>query len=146
MLFTLYLLTRYISLYIDLKNENMCFSCTRLSIKCLRLIRLKKKTKLKQASKPKNNQMTLTVYLVFALNVSIVFYVLYVLFGKSRKKICKGSNADDRVPNGPSGLPVFGNLLQLGSRPYIKLFEWSENYGPIFRVTLGSQQVVVLNG
>lgn len=50
------------------------------------------------------------------------------------------------VPKGPQRLPIIGNMLQLGDRPYEKMFKWSETYGPVFSVYLGSQLVVVLNG
>jgi cytochrome P450 len=51
------------------------------------------------------------------------------------------------VPKGPFSYPIVGNLLQLGDRPYETLWKWSrENYGPIFRIYLGSQEVIVLNG
>ena len=51
------------------------------------------------------------------------------------------------VPWGPRPWPVFGNLLQLGYRPYETLYRWSKGsaYGSIFRLRLGSQEVVVLN-
>ncbi|CAF0738196.1 unnamed protein product [Adineta steineri] len=51
------------------------------------------------------------------------------------------------VPWGPRPWPIVGNLLQLGYRPYETLYRWSKtsNYGPIFRLRLGSQMIVVLN-
>ncbi|CAF1421350.1 unnamed protein product [Rotaria magnacalcarata] len=51
------------------------------------------------------------------------------------------------VPYGPRSWPIFGNILQLGYRPYETLCRWSKmsKYGPIFRLQLGSQTVVVLN-
>ncbi|CAF1523118.1 unnamed protein product [Rotaria magnacalcarata] len=51
------------------------------------------------------------------------------------------------VPWGPRRWPIIGNLLQLGYRPYETIFRWSKmsKYGPIFRLQLGSQTVVVLN-
>ena len=51
------------------------------------------------------------------------------------------------VPWGPRPWPVFGNLLQLGYRPYETLYRWSKGsaYGSIFRLRFGSQEVVVLN-
>ncbi|CAF4710665.1 unnamed protein product, partial [Rotaria socialis] len=51
------------------------------------------------------------------------------------------------VPYGPRSWPIFGNILQLGYRPYETLSRWSKmsKYGPMFRLQLGSQTVVVLN-
>lgn len=51
------------------------------------------------------------------------------------------------VPKGPRPWPIIGNLLQLGTRPYETIYRWSKKskYGPIFRLRLGSQDVIVLN-
>ncbi|CAF1193935.1 unnamed protein product [Rotaria sp. Silwood1] len=55
--------------------------------------------------------------------------------------------SEQTVPNGPRPWPIVGNLLQLGYRPYETIYNWSKmpKYGPIFRLQLGSQSVIVLN-
>ncbi|KZO93062.1 cytochrome P450 [Calocera viscosa TUFC12733] len=51
-----------------------------------------------------------------------------------------------KLPPGPPGLPLLGNLLQLPNNfMYIKLHGWSKLYGPIFSFNAGGQRVVVLN-
>ncbi|CAF4839853.1 unnamed protein product, partial [Rotaria sp. Silwood2] len=57
------------------------------------------------------------------------------------------TNSLTTVPDGPRPWPIVGNLLQLGYRPYETIYRWSKmpKYGPIFRLHLGSQSVVVLN-
>ncbi|CAN8016680.1 unnamed protein product, partial [Ixodes persulcatus] len=49
------------------------------------------------------------------------------------------------LPPGPSGIPVLGYLPFLGSSPQATFERLAEKYGPIVRVKLGSEDVVVLN-
>ena len=50
------------------------------------------------------------------------------------------------VPRGPISLPLIGNMLQLGTRPYETLFNMWRDYGPLFQIKLGTETIVVLNG
>lgn len=50
-----------------------------------------------------------------------------------------------RLPPGPSGLPVLGYLPFVRKSYHVTFKELSDHYGPIFRVRLGSKDVVVLN-
>ncbi|TFY54441.1 hypothetical protein EVJ58_g8867 [Rhodofomes roseus] len=51
-----------------------------------------------------------------------------------------------KLPPGPTGIPIVGNLFQLPAlRPHPKLLEWAAQYGEIFYLKLGGQDVVVLN-
>ena len=49
------------------------------------------------------------------------------------------------LPPGPYGLPIIGNLLQLGASPHISLLELSKIYGDVFSLKLGTWQVVCVN-
>ncbi|KZP01122.1 cytochrome P450 [Calocera viscosa TUFC12733] len=52
-----------------------------------------------------------------------------------------------RLPPGPKGLPLLGNLLQVPSTLlFVKLVEWSKLYGPIYSYTLLGQPIIVLSG
>lgn len=56
------------------------------------------------------------------------------------------ANANRKLPPGPKGVPFFGNLFQIDVlRPYPKFREWAKEYGPVYRLKLGPQEVIVLN-
>lgn len=60
--------------------------------------------------------------------------VLYALTGKRSKA---------RLPPGPPGLPVVGNIFDIPkSRPWVKFAEWTEKYGEC-RGTLFSRVTAV---
>ncbi|XP_035684256.1 cytochrome P450 2U1-like [Branchiostoma floridae] len=66
----------------------------------------------------------------------VVFLTLHVFF-KRRKNL----------PPSPSGSwPVVGHLLSLGRAPHLKLTEWRKQYGDVYTVRMGMEDVVVLNG
>ena len=66
----------------------------------------------------------------------VVFLTLLVFF-KRRKNL----------PPSPSGSwPVVGHLLSLGRAPHLKLTEWRKQYGEVYTVRMGMEDVVVLNG
>lgn len=46
---------------------------------------------------------------------------------------------------GPRGVPVFGNLLQMDStRVHQQVEAWCEEFGPLFKLTLGKRRIVVV--
>lgn len=76
--------------------------------------------------------------LVAIATVCLVFLILEHF----RNKIPEGLQ---RLP-GPKPLPVIGNVLELGSRPYLSLTEMSKRYGDVFQIQIGMRPVVVLSG
>ena len=50
-----------------------------------------------------------------------------------------------RLP-GPKPLPIIGNVLEVGSRPYLSLTNMSKRYGDVFQIQIGMRPVVVLSG
>ncbi|XP_078694161.1 cytochrome P450 2D6-like [Branchiostoma floridae x Branchiostoma belcheri] len=56
-------------------------------------------------------------------------------------------NRPRNLPPYPAGsLPVIGHLLALGRTPHHKLTAWRRQYGDVFTVRMGMEDVVVLNG
>ncbi|KAI8487278.1 cytochrome P450 2 sub U member 1 [Branchiostoma belcheri] len=52
-----------------------------------------------------------------------------------------------KLPPYPAGrVPVLGHLLALGRAPHLKLTAWRRQYGDVFIVRMGMEDVVVLNG
>ena len=50
-----------------------------------------------------------------------------------------------RLP-GPKPLPIIGNVLEVGDRPYLSLTAMAQRYGNIFQIQIGMRPVVVLSG
>ncbi|CAL8126614.1 unnamed protein product [Orchesella dallaii] len=46
---------------------------------------------------------------------------------------------------GPIGLPVFGNVLQLGTKMHLQFGRWADKYGEIFQIHLGNRRTVVVS-
>jgi len=66
------------------------------------------------------------------------FVIFFVLEEKRGKRYC-------RLPPGPPGWPIVGNLLQLGNKPYESLFHLANRYGPLMSVSLGRKTVVIVS-
>ncbi|XP_045889101.1 cytochrome P450 1A1 [Micropterus dolomieu] len=47
---------------------------------------------------------------------------------------------------GPKPLPIIGNVLEMGSKPYLSLSAMSKSYGHVFQIQIGMRPVVVLSG
>ncbi|GFQ94516.1 hypothetical protein TNCT_351831, partial [Trichonephila clavata] len=72
---------------------------------------------------------TLIIIALFILLVSI-----WLTSGKSSKK---------QLP-GPIGLPIVGYIPFMTKKPYVKLTELSKTYGPLYKVRLGSIDIIVI--
>ncbi|EXB54226.1 Cytochrome P450 76C4 [Morus notabilis] len=72
-------------------------------------------------------------FLLFSIPIFFLFIRPFIL----RKSDTK------RLPPGPRGIPILGNLLQLGPRPHESLHEMAKLYGPLMTLRLGSVTTVV---
>ncbi|XP_034288433.1 cytochrome P450 2K6-like [Pantherophis guttatus] len=71
-----------------------------------------------------------------------IFAITFLL-----KKNSSRNNISHNLPPGPRTIPILGNLHMIDlKRPYRTLIEWSKEYGPVFRIKLGLQEMVVLIG
>ncbi|XP_019633288.1 PREDICTED: cytochrome P450 2D6-like [Branchiostoma belcheri] len=76
--------------------------------------------------------LTLQSFLVFSTALFLACFLL-----KRRRNL----------PPYPAGrVPVLGHLLALGRAPHLKLTAWRRQYGDVFTVRMGMEDVVVLNG
>ncbi|RVE55901.1 hypothetical protein OJAV_G00230810 [Oryzias javanicus] len=79
-----------------------------------------------------------SVSLVGILAVLLLYFISHFIFSSEQHAV---------EPPGPRPLPIIGNLLQIDlKRPYKTFEEFSKKYGPVFRVFLGGEKVVVLAG
>nr|XP_046265584.1 cytochrome P450 1A1 [Scatophagus argus] len=76
--------------------------------------------------------------LIAMTTVCLVFLILKLF----RAEIPEGLR---RLP-GPKPLPIIGNVLEIGSKPYLSLTAMSKRYGDVFQVQIGMRPVVVLSG
>ncbi|KAJ9550000.1 hypothetical protein OSB04_022543 [Centaurea solstitialis] len=73
--------------------------------------------------------------LIFLLLSSIIFFfLLHHALDLHRKR---------RLPPGPAGLPIIGNLLDLGPKPHKSLAKLSKKHGPLMTIRLGTITTVV---
>ncbi|KAL9241220.1 hypothetical protein vseg_015353 [Gypsophila vaccaria] len=58
--------------------------------------------------------------------------------------ICRRNAHIRRLPPGPRGWPIIGNMLDLGTMPHRALAELGKKYGPVIWLRLGAQKIVVI--
>ncbi|XP_009602679.1 cytochrome P450 76A2-like [Nicotiana tomentosiformis] len=69
-------------------------------------------------------------YLFFS---TIIFLPVLLLIFPKKKAI----SSSYRLPPGPPGLPIFGNMFELGTLPYKKVAVLKQKYGPVLWLKIG---------
>lgn len=81
--------------------------------------------------------------------VCTVLFFLVTLFFFSTARTGRNSSYDGNgqgsLPPGPPGLPLVGNIFQLGFNPHRSLAVFSKTYGPIMSLKLGRLTTVVIS-
>ncbi|GIY18586.1 cytochrome P450 18a1 [Caerostris darwini] len=71
---------------------------------------------------------------LISIALLVVVVSLWLALSKSSKK----------QPPGPTGLPIVGYLPFMTMKPFKKLTELSETYGPVYSVRLGSMNILII--
>lgn len=70
-------------------------------------------------------------------SLAVAVAVWYLVLGRRRQAGMK------KLPPGPRGWPVLGNLPQVGDKPHQTMCALAREHGPLFRLRFGSAEVVV---
>nr|WMZ41179.1 cytochrome P450 family 736 subfamily A polypeptide 6 [Ipomoea batatas] len=79
------------------------------------------------------------------LILSSLLPILILLCFIARRWTPASSKTHKKLPPGPRGLPIIGNLHMLGNTPHRALNNLSKKYGPIMFLKLGSIPMVVIS-
>ncbi|OIT05535.1 cytochrome p450 71a4 [Nicotiana attenuata] len=74
---------------------------------------------------------------------SLLIPLLVFIFFLHQWLFTTSNTGQNKLPPSPKGLPIIGNLHQLGSHPHRSLHKLSEKHGPVMLLHLGSKPVVV---
>ncbi|XP_042509246.1 cytochrome P450 71AU50-like [Macadamia integrifolia] len=85
----------------------------------------------------------LTIAVLLTLLLGRLWSLTIHLWHASRAK--QRSDYIRRLPPGPRGIPLLGNLLTLGDLPHCTLHQMAQKYGPIMHIRLGLVPTVVVS-
>ncbi|PWY92305.1 cytochrome P450 [Aspergillus heteromorphus CBS 117.55] len=79
----------------------------------------------------------MAVQTILVAAIAVVYFIIRY-FNRTDVPKIKG------LPEIP-GVPIFGNLLQLGDRHAVVARQWAKKFGPVFQVRMGNKRVVFAN-
>ena len=74
-----------------------------------------------------------------SVGIAVLAVLFFAIRYLNRTDVPKIKN----LPEVP-GVPIFGNLLQLGNEHARKAGEWAKTYGPVFQVRMGNKVCLTL--
>ncbi|KAK4545451.1 hypothetical protein LTR36_002801 [Oleoguttula mirabilis] len=78
---------------------------------------------------------------ILAVFISLVALSVYSHL-KSKQKVPQGA----KLPPGPAGKPLIGNLLDIPpAHSWLRFKEWADQYGPLFRLSLAGREHYVVS-
>ncbi|KAL4193279.1 hypothetical protein AMTRI_Chr06g198580 [Amborella trichopoda] len=77
--------------------------------------------------------------------ISILWTFLFSVLSLQLFLLWKRSGTKKKLPPGPIGLPIIGNLHQLGSMPHRSLAHLAEGYGPLMHLRIGQVPTLVVS-
>lgn len=83
---------------------------------------------------------TLSYPVVLFITFAVVLLLRSLISTRTSK-----TKKNNRLPPGPSPLPIIGNLLELGNRPHHSLAQLSNKHGPIMTLKLGQVTTIVIS-
>lgn len=70
----------------------------------------------------------------------VLLFTLTILYIRLRKR------KNYKLPPGPPGLPILGNIHQLiGQNPFIKFSTWADQFGKMYTINLSTKPAIVIN-
>ncbi|MCJ1368330.1 hypothetical protein MMC16_007472 [Acarospora aff. strigata] len=74
------------------------------------------------------------------VGIAVIAVIFFAVRYFNRTDVAKIKN----LPEIP-GVPIFGNLLQLGNEHARRAGEWAKKYGPVFQVRMGNKRIIFAN-